>query len=84
MIIVRRLAPFVVLAVTACVPGRRATLRPGSDMALPSKPAVAVEKKGGETCASVKGVIVKGDQMNCSPLAPDSTHRPTPVRPPEK
>lgn len=79
----RRFVPMLVLVVAACVPGRRATLRPGSDVALPSKPAVAVDKKNGEVCASVKGVVVKGDPIECSPLAPDSTRRPQPVRPPQ-
>ena len=81
MITARRFLPLVVLVVAACVPGRRATLRPGSDVAIPRKPAAAVEKKDGKVCASVKGVIVRGSVIECSPLAPDSTRPPQPVRP---
>jgi hypothetical protein len=82
MIIIRRLVPFVVLAVSACISNGRPTLRPGTDMALPSKPT-GVEKKNGETCVTVKGVIVKGDALNCSDVAPDSTQRPPRVKPPQ-
>jgi hypothetical protein len=80
MIIARRLAPLVVLVVAGCVPGRQTTMRPGSDMALPSRPT-KVEKKNGETCVTVRGVPVKGDAVQCSPLAPDSTQRPPRVPP---
>ena len=81
MIILRRLVPFAALAVTACVSNGRPSLRPGSDMALPTRPT-AVEKKNGETCVTVRGVLVKGDALQCSPLAPDSTQRPPTVKPP--
>jgi hypothetical protein len=81
MIIVRRLAPFIILAVTACVNNGRPTLKPGTDMALPSKPT-GVEKKNGETCVTVRGVIVKGNSLDCSEFAPDSTQRPPKVKPP--
>jgi hypothetical protein len=79
-----RLAPLLLLVVAACVPGRRATLRPGSDMALPRSPGVTVAKKGGQTCGSgsVGGVgVIVGDAVTCSPLSPDSTRRPT-AKPP--
>jgi hypothetical protein len=82
MITARRLAPLLVLAAVACVPGGGGPtmVRPGSDMALPTRPT-KVEKKNGETCVTVGGAVVKGDQIKCSPLVPDSTQRPPTVPP---
>lgn len=76
----KRVVLLLALVAPACWgPGQRATLRPGSDMALPDAPPVAIEKKNGKTCGSVNagkiGVGI-GPPIECSPLGPDSTHRP--------
>ena len=84
MNIARRLAPLLVLAATGCFSfaGSPPSLRPGSDMVVPKKPT-KVEKKNGETCVTVGGVIVKGNSLKCSEFVPDSAKGPPTVKPPQ-
>ena len=75
-----RVVPILALVASGCIPGQRATLRPGSDMALPDAPAISVEKRNGKTCGTLnvgKAGVGIGPPIECSPLGPDSTQRPT-------